>query len=363
MHQQFNTAVQHTAVRERIITDKPTYLHGDHLGSASLATDGSGGKVSAMRYYPYGATRSGALRTDRRYTGQRWEASLGLYDYGARYYDPALGRFIQADTVVPGAGNPQALNRYAYVLNSPLKYTDPSGYDPLGPDWEDAFRAAHGGADPTDADRQARLYSVIFPGPVSGERDWTEDDWNHFSLNRVDLFMEVSTGRESLADFADEIRHLSQVYSPGEEEQFVWAIALLYAGVPYGTTRGGVIRQGFGGPRVSVPECAGEGIQCSWLTHGMEGFSHDVANTGEENTHHYAGHLLAGYYLREWVADLGTRLREWGQGQAGKRGTDQLDVNMGHFATLHGRGLAEGRIAPWELPDYILTDLSPDQSD
>ncbi len=128
MHQQFNTAVQHTAVRERIITDKLTYLHGDHLGSASLATDGSGGKVSAMRYYPYGATRSGAMDTDRRYTGQRWEASLGLYDYGARYYDPALGRFIQADTVVPGAGNPQALNRYAYAVGNPLKYTDPSGH-------------------------------------------------------------------------------------------------------------------------------------------------------------------------------------------------------------------------------------------
>jgi len=51
-----------------------------------------------------------------------------LYDYGARFYDPLLGRFISADTVVPGAGNPQALNRYAYVLNNPLRYTDPSGH-------------------------------------------------------------------------------------------------------------------------------------------------------------------------------------------------------------------------------------------
>jgi len=58
-----------------------------------------------------------------------------LYDYGARFYDPALGRFISADTVVPGAGNPQALNRYAYVRNNPLRYTDPTGHmvDPGGP--------------------------------------------------------------------------------------------------------------------------------------------------------------------------------------------------------------------------------------
>jgi len=48
--------------------------------------------------------------------------------YGARYYSPGLGRWISADTVVPEPGNPQALNRYAYVYNNPLRYTDPSGH-------------------------------------------------------------------------------------------------------------------------------------------------------------------------------------------------------------------------------------------
>ncbi len=42
--------------------------------------------------------------------------------YGARYYLPELRRFISADSVVPGAGNPQALNRYAYAFNSPITY-------------------------------------------------------------------------------------------------------------------------------------------------------------------------------------------------------------------------------------------------
>jgi RHS repeat-associated protein len=68
------------------------------------------------------------MATDRRYTGQRWEASVGFYDYGARSYDPALGRFLQADTIVPNPANQQSLNRYSYVLNNPLKYTDPTGH-------------------------------------------------------------------------------------------------------------------------------------------------------------------------------------------------------------------------------------------
>jgi RHS repeat-associated protein len=107
-----------------------TYLHTDHLGSASLATDATGGVTSEMRYYPYGQTRSGTMDTDRQYTGQRWEAGIGLYDYNARYYDPALGRFVQADTIVPSMAHSQDFNRYSYVRNNPLKYTDPSGHAP-----------------------------------------------------------------------------------------------------------------------------------------------------------------------------------------------------------------------------------------
>ncbi|MBC7252214.1 MAG: RHS repeat-associated core domain-containing protein, partial [Anaerolineae bacterium] len=63
-----------------------------------------------------------------RFTGQRLEAGLGLLDYRARFYDPVLGRFVSADTIVPEPGNPQDLNRYAYVRHNPLRYTDPSGY-------------------------------------------------------------------------------------------------------------------------------------------------------------------------------------------------------------------------------------------
>jgi len=106
------------------------YLLTDHLGSTALTVNSSGSKVGELRYRAYGETRYawGTTPTSRRFTGQLEEGTIGLYDYGARFYDPLLGRFLSADTVVPQPGNPQALNRYAYVLNNPLRYTDPSGH-------------------------------------------------------------------------------------------------------------------------------------------------------------------------------------------------------------------------------------------
>jgi RHS repeat-associated protein len=83
-----------------------------------------------VRYKPFGRDRygSGVVPTTYRFTSQRLEDGLGLYYYGARWYDPGLGRFIQADTIVPDAGDPKDFDRYAYVRNNPLRYTDPSGH-------------------------------------------------------------------------------------------------------------------------------------------------------------------------------------------------------------------------------------------
>jgi RHS repeat-associated protein len=103
------------------------YLHSDHLGSTSVT---SGATSSAQTYYPFGSIRTatGSVPTDFGFTGQRRDASAGLMYYGARYYDSALGRFIQADTWVPSPNIPQNLNRYTYTLNNPLRYADPDGH-------------------------------------------------------------------------------------------------------------------------------------------------------------------------------------------------------------------------------------------
>ncbi|NJM41870.1 MAG: RHS repeat-associated core domain-containing protein [Anaerolineae bacterium] len=83
-----------------------------------------------MRYTPFGSPRvqAGEMSSSRRFTSQNWDAGVGLYDYSARLYNPLIGKFVSADTVVPNPARPQSLNRYAYVENSPLNYTDPTGH-------------------------------------------------------------------------------------------------------------------------------------------------------------------------------------------------------------------------------------------
>ena len=125
-----------------------TWLLSDHLGSTSVAVNASGTLVSSLRYTAFGETRSasGTTATDYRYTGQRNEVELGLYYYVARFYDPALGRFVSADSIVPEVGNPVAWDRYAYTLNNPVKYIDPSGNAQICPDGDPCESAFQGPA-------------------------------------------------------------------------------------------------------------------------------------------------------------------------------------------------------------------------
>ena len=95
----------------------------DHLGGTIRVLDSSFAAVDGMRYEPYGDDRDAgdSLNTDRKFTGQTEDQSIGLYWYQSRAYDPEIGRFVSPDVVVPEPGNPQALNRYSYVYNNPLK--------------------------------------------------------------------------------------------------------------------------------------------------------------------------------------------------------------------------------------------------
>jgi RHS repeat-associated protein len=111
------------------------YLLTDHLGSMSLVIDTNGNQVeSEIRYTAWGEIRdpvSGLNPGPSGYTftGQfTYAEQFGLMYFNARFYDPALGRFSSADTLIPGAGDPQAWDRYAYSNNSPLNYVDPSGH-------------------------------------------------------------------------------------------------------------------------------------------------------------------------------------------------------------------------------------------
>jgi RHS repeat-associated protein len=128
----------------------------------------TGTAISDERYAPWGTARDASQQAavPYRYTGQREEAALGLYDYGARWYDPAVGRFIQADTIVPQPGNPQSLNRYSYTLNNPMRYTDPTGH---------TVEDDTDGGVPAEIYRLWRDYQII----IKGWLKHTETGWNN----------------------------------------------------------------------------------------------------------------------------------------------------------------------------------------
>jgi RHS repeat-associated protein len=85
---------------------------------------------STARYLPFGDWRVEPSHelTDQGFTGQKHNMDLGLYYYNARFYLPGIGRFASADTIVPDPSNPQQHNRYTYVVNNPLRFSDPTGH-------------------------------------------------------------------------------------------------------------------------------------------------------------------------------------------------------------------------------------------
>ncbi|OGW26080.1 MAG: hypothetical protein A2X59_10855 [Nitrospirae bacterium GWC2_42_7] len=108
------------------------YYHKDHLGSTLAMTAANGDEVETVNYTPYGEDRNPnhpAYSSNYLFTDQEYDPETGLYNYKARLYDPVIGRFISADSIVSDPFDPQSLNRYSYVLNNPLIYTDPTGHD------------------------------------------------------------------------------------------------------------------------------------------------------------------------------------------------------------------------------------------
>jgi RHS repeat-associated protein len=124
-------ATKYVALAGRVVakmvgTDK-FWLHTDHQGSIQAVSNAAGTQVQRMKYRPYGerlSTETGHVET-RSYTSQRQDES-GLIYLHARYYDPALARFISADPLL-GTENVARLNGYAYAGNDPINFTDVDG--------------------------------------------------------------------------------------------------------------------------------------------------------------------------------------------------------------------------------------------
>ena len=111
--------------------EEVTYYHNDALGSPIIATDQEGRVVWRKSYAPYGQPIGPAAPNEPGYTGKFEEPDLGIQDFGARWYDPRIGRFLAIDPAGFDPQNPQSFNRYAYANNNPYRYVDPNGESPL----------------------------------------------------------------------------------------------------------------------------------------------------------------------------------------------------------------------------------------
>ncbi|SHH64167.1 tRNA(Glu)-specific nuclease WapA precursor [Vibrio aerogenes CECT 7868] len=115
------------------------YSHSDALQSVDMVTDIWGNIVTRKNYDAWGKSRAfewakpsnyvaQALMMNRTYTGHEEVTEVGLIHMNGRVYDPILARFISADPYIQAPDNTQSYNRYSYVVNNPMKYSDPSGH-------------------------------------------------------------------------------------------------------------------------------------------------------------------------------------------------------------------------------------------
>ena len=125
------------------ISQTTQYFHRDHLGSVDAITDAAGSIVTRKSFDawgqrrnltwdpgPYWTSTSSLIYADGHlcFTGHEQIDEVGLIHMNGRVYDPTIGRFLSADPNIQAPKNTQSFNRYTYVFNNPLRYTDPSGF-------------------------------------------------------------------------------------------------------------------------------------------------------------------------------------------------------------------------------------------
>jgi len=137
-----NIKLKNKADGAQVINTLTHVLLTDHLGSTHRVVDPLGQTIyAAHRFDPWGQRRSDgaaplsmpfsssfAKYTTRGFSGHEMLDPVGLVHMNGRLYAPEIGRFISADPFVQAPKNLQSYNRYTYVLNNPLSYTDPSGF-------------------------------------------------------------------------------------------------------------------------------------------------------------------------------------------------------------------------------------------
>lgn len=107
-----------------------TYYYSDLQGSTLATTDAQGNIVSSDDYRSYGSPASGSPGDGVGFASHIGDSDSGLIYMQARYYDPSIGRFLSVDMVLPAPAALDLMNRYAYVANNPMSFSDPTGMFP-----------------------------------------------------------------------------------------------------------------------------------------------------------------------------------------------------------------------------------------
>ena len=111
-----------------------TYFTYDGLGSTTDLTNGTGTVTDTYSYDVFGAVRASTSSTANvwQFTGEQHDVDSDLYYLRARHYDPATGRFLGQDPWKGISSVPKTQTPYAYAMNAPTNYIDPTGMTPGG---------------------------------------------------------------------------------------------------------------------------------------------------------------------------------------------------------------------------------------
>lgn len=144
-----------------------TYIYTDLQGTVLAKADAAGNLVASSDYRPYGSQVMGTPEPGPGYTGHVTDPDSGLVYMQARYYDPAIGRFLSVD---PSGGDPGDLfvsGRYSYASNNPVLNVDPDGRQAFA-GWSDS-QVHMVAQDPEAGDAFAHIFVTSLPvvGDVS----------------------------------------------------------------------------------------------------------------------------------------------------------------------------------------------------